>query len=140
MTISTALCTSFLLEMAQGIHDFSSDTIMAALYSDDASLGASTTAYTTDGEVTGSGYSAGGVQATVRSGYPQIVAGRVEIRFDPIEWETTTLTYRGVLIYNASKANRAIKVIDRGMNKTTVNGPISISDAAPAMPLILIAG
>jgi hypothetical protein len=140
MTISTALCTSFLLELARGVHDFDNDTIMAALYTDDASLGAGTTEYTTDGEVEGSGYSAGGVEATVRSGYPQVVAGRVEIRFDPIEWETTSLTYRGVLIYNASKDNRAIKVIDRGMNKTTVNGPISISDAAPAMPLVLIAG
>ena len=139
MAIVTAICDSFLLELAQAIHDFTSDEIKVALYVDTADLGASTTVYSSDDEASGSGYTAGGVVATVREGYPQVVGHALEVRFDLIEWESATLTYRGALVYNATKDNRAIAVLDRGMSKTVTNGTITISDFAPLMPLVRIA-
>ena len=62
MAITQAVATSFKKQLLEGAHDFRSggDTIKIALYTSSASLDASTTAYTTSNETSGSGYSAGG--------------------------------------------------------------------------------
>lgn len=138
MASITTYCNSFKLELVTGVHNLSTDTIMAALYTSDANLGANTTHYSTDGEVSGPGYTAGGVTASVLTGYPAIVGNGVEVRFGAISWVSTTITYRTLLLYNASKSNRAIVVYDRGMDLSTVSGPVIVSDAPPSTPLIMI--
>ena len=62
--ITQTQTTSFKEELYKGIHDLLTDTIKIALYTANADLGASTTVYTTDQEVTGTGYTAGGVTVT----------------------------------------------------------------------------
>lgn len=107
---------SFLLECAQAIHDFSADTFKVSLHAASAALDTATTAYSTTGEIaTGDGYTTAGATATVTSGYPQIVSSQAAVRFDDIVWTLTApKTVRYALLYNASKANRAVLIMDVG--------------------------
>lgn len=116
MAIVQTQTTSFKKELYQGVHDLSTDTIKMAMYTSNANLGADTTAYTTTGEVAASGYTAGGNTLTgiaiSSSGYTAYA------NWANTSW-TAALTARCALIYNASKANRAIAVIDFGADKTS---------------------
>ncbi len=107
---------SFLLECAQAIHDFSADTFKVSLHAASAALDTATTAYSTAGEIaTGDGYTTAGATATVTSGYPQIVASQAAVRFDDVVWTLTApKTFRYALLYNSSKSNRAVLVMDVG--------------------------
>jgi hypothetical protein len=115
-TITQGLCQSFLLELASGIHDFTSDQFMLALYDNTAVLSPSvTTAYSTSHEVTGSGYVAGGRSLVVTATYPKIGSdGKLLIFFDDVTWNSVTISARAAVAYNLSKANRAVAVIDFG--------------------------
>lgn len=135
MAITAGICNSFKLELLSGIHDFENDVIKAALYTEDADIGPSTTAYTVTEEVSGSGYTAGGATASVEGGYPALNGNFAEVRFGNVDWASVSVTFRGVLFYNSSKANRAIAVYDRGSNITVVSGLLRIrvpsGDLAP---------
>ena len=116
MSIVQTQCTSFKKELYQAIHDLSTDTIKMALYTSNANLNETTTAYSSTNEVVASGYTAGGNTLTgvaiSSSGYTAYV------NWANTSW-TAALTARCALIYNASKANRAIAVIDFGADKTS---------------------
>jgi hypothetical protein len=115
--IAQTQCTSFKAECYQGIHDLLNDTIKIALYTASADLSASTTVYTATGEATGAGYSAGG---QVMTGVTINTSGSVAyVDFDNVVWNPGVITARGALIYNSSKADRAIAVLDFGSDKTT---------------------
>ena len=109
--------TSFKAECYQGVHNLLTDVIKVALYTGNASLDYSTTAYSSANEITGTGYTAGGVIVTNvsvnTSGYTAYVS------FDNPVW-TGALTARCALIYNSSKANRSIAVLDFGSDKTSM--------------------
>lgn len=107
---------SFLLECTQAIHDFSADTFKVSLHAASAALSTATTAYGTTGEVAdGNGYTTAGATATVTSGYPQIVASQAAVRFDDVVWTLTAAkTFRYALLYNSSKANRSVMLLDAG--------------------------
>lgn len=108
--------TSFKAELYQGIHDLLTDTIKMALYTASADLNASTTAYSTANEITGTGYSAGG---QIMTGVSINTSGYIAyVSFDNVIWTPAAFTTRCALIYNASKANRAIAVLDFGSDKT----------------------
>jgi hypothetical protein len=111
--------TSFKAELYQGIHDLTTDTLKLALYTADANLDASTTVYTSANEITGTGYSAGGNVVTgaaiSSSGYTAWVT------FNNVLWVPAAFTTRCALLYNASKANRSIAVLDFGSDKTCTN-------------------
>jgi hypothetical protein len=108
--------TSFKTELYQAIHNLSTDTLKIALYTANADLNAATTVYTTSNEVTGGGYVAGGVVltgVTINSdGYTAYV------NFNNASF-SASVTARCALIYNASKANRSIAVLDFGSDKTS---------------------
>jgi hypothetical protein len=124
MAITSAVCNSFKEELLSGVHDLYSDVLKIALYSNGASLGASTTAYTTSSEVVGVGYTSGG---NVLSGVTIALDGSVAVvDFNDTTWTASTITARGALIYNNSKANRAIAVIDFGADKISTNGSFTI--------------
>ena len=110
--------TSFKAECWQAVHNLLTDTLKIALYTGSASLDAATTAYTTTNEITGAGYTAGGVAITGvtigSDGYT------VYASFNNPSW-SGALTARYALIYNASKANRSIAVLDFGADKTSVH-------------------
>lgn len=130
MAITSAICSSFRLELGQGTHDLDSDTLKIALYTNSATLGASTTAYTASGEVTGTGYTAGGKTLL---GVTWTLNGTTAILdcTDPV-WDDATITARGLMIYNASKANRAILVVDFGLDISSTNGDFTVEMPAAA--------
>ena len=111
--ISQAVPTSFKLESLQGIHNFASDVFKIALYdSTVATLGATTAAYLTTGEITGTGYNPGGSIVSVAAGWPQIFNGiYAGCRFNDQVWPSASFSADGALIYNSSKANRAVLVL-----------------------------
>ena len=124
MAIYQTQCTSFKVECYNGVHAFGTsvtratttpDTFYMALYTSAASLGASTTVYTAVGEVSGTGYTAGGQALTnvapVASGTTACVS------FDPVSWTSASFTARGALIYNATQGNKAVAVLDFGSDK-----------------------
>jgi hypothetical protein len=116
--------TSFKAELYEGIHDLIDDTIKIALFNANADLLASTTAYSTNQEVTGTGYTAGGntlTGATVRSS-----GTTAYVSFDNTSWSSASFTSRGALIYNSSKANRSIAVLNFGSDKIVANGTLTI--------------
>ena len=118
MSIVQTLTTSFKGQLPLAVHDFTTDTMKLALYVSTANLGADTTVYTTDGEITGTGYTAGGIvltNATVLT-----YGTTVYIDFDDAAW-TGVLTARGGLIYNYSKANKSVAVLNFGADKTSAN-------------------
>jgi len=111
--------TSFKAELYEGIHNLLLDSIKMALYTAEANLDASTTAYTTNNEITGVGYSAGG---NVVTGAAISSSGYVAwVTFNNVLWVPAAFTARCALLYNASKANRSIAVIDFGSDKTCTN-------------------
>lgn len=129
MAISQAMCTSFKVELLDGVHNFDTggDTFKIALYTSSATLGASTTAYTTSNEVSSSGtnYTAGGNTLTV-SQVPTSTGTTAFLDFADTTWAAATITARGALIYNSSKSNKAVAVLDFGSDKTSTNGDFTI--------------
>ena len=133
MAIQQGMCSSFKQESWLGIHDLDTDVLKIALYTAAADLSQATTAYTTSGEVTGTGYAAGGETLT---NVQVLLSGTTAyVTFDNPTWANASFTCRGALIYNTSKANRAIAVLDFGADKTasgtfTVQLPAATAAAA----------
>lgn len=128
--ITQTQTTSFKEELYEGIHDLLTDTIKIALYTAYADLGADTTAYTTVNEITGTNYVAGGnilTGATVRSS-----GNTAYVSFNNTSWSNASFTCRGALIYNASKANRSIAVLDFGNDKIVVQQTFTVEFPANA--------
>ena len=125
-------CNVFKTGLMNGDFDFSADTFYIALYTNAAELDATTTAYTSTGEVVASGYAA---QALVVSQTPTVgnSGNTAYISFNNVSW-SSALTARGALIYKAG-ANGAVCVLDFGTNKTstatfTVEFPASTNTSA----------
>ena len=106
-------CNSFKSGLIDGDFDFDTDTFKIALYTNSATLNAETAAYTATGEVSASGYSAGGNTLTVSKG---ITGGTAFITFADTTW-SSALTARGALIYKDGGA--AVCVLDFGSDKTS---------------------
>lgn len=109
--------TSFKKELYEAVHDLLNDSLYIALYTGNADLNQSTTVYSATNEITGTGYAAGGqliTNVTVQSdGYTAYVS------FDNPYWNPAVFTTRCALIYNATKGNKSICVLDFGSDKTS---------------------
>lgn len=109
-----AVCASFKQEFLEGIHNLSSggDTLKAALYYQNSGLGYATTVYSSTGEVSGAGYTAGGL--TVTNGVSPAISGQTAFWTPSASLSWSGLTIASLfdcwLLYNVSKANRAIAV------------------------------
>lgn len=125
--------TSFKRELYEGVHNLPVDVIKIALYTASANLNEDTTAYSTSNEVTGTGYVAGGVVMTGvtvgASGFTAFV-DFADVVFG------ASVTSRCALIYNSSKANRAIAVLDFGSDKTSANFTITMPSNSATSALI----
>ena len=124
MAITTTMCTSFKQELLEAEHDFTADTFKVALYADTATLGASTTAYSTSDEVTGTGYTAGGKTLTTVA--PTTSNNVAYVDFNDVTWTSSTITARGMLIYNSSKSNKAVAVYDFGSNQSSSSSTFTV--------------
>lgn len=122
--------TSFKAELYEGIHDLLTDTIKIALYTAFADLDAGTTAYTTTNQITGTGYVAGG--NTLTGATVQATGTTVYVSFNNTSWTNASFTCRGALIYNASKANRSVAVLDFGNDKIVSNQTFTVQFPANA--------
>ena len=108
--------TSFKAELYQAVHNLLTDTLKIALYTANASLDAATTVYSASNEVVAAGYTAGGATLTgVTLGTSDYTA---YVNFSNVSW-STAVTARCALIYNVSKGNKSVAVIDFGADKTS---------------------
>ena len=127
MAITSALCTSFKQELLVGTHNFtnsSGNTFKLALYTSSATLGASTTAFTTTGQASGTNYTSGGANLTNVT--PTTSGTTAIVDFSDLTFGTATVTARGALIYNSSASNKAVAAIDFGGDKTASAGDFTI--------------
>jgi hypothetical protein len=123
MAITSALCNSYKKEILEGVHD-STDTYKIALFDSNAGLSAATTVYSTSGEVSGTGYTAGG---ETLSGFTTGLSGSTAyLTFSDPSWANSTITARGCMIYNSSKSNKAVAVFNFGQNVSSVNGTFTV--------------
>lgn len=128
------MTTSFKQELLEGVHDFRAsggDTFYMALYTNSATLDASTTAYTTSGETTntsGSAYVAGG--QALSNVNPTTGGTTAFTDFADEVWSTASFTARGALIYNTTPAhtytNPSVLVLDFGSDKTASAGDFTV--------------
>jgi hypothetical protein len=127
MAIEQGLTTSFKQEMLQAQQNLVSDTLYIALYSASANLGPDTTAYTATDEITGTGYTAGG-RALTGATIQTSSNGTVYVNFADVTWAASYLTARGALIYNVTRSNKSVAVLNFGSDKT-------MSDFTIVMPV-----
>jgi len=124
MAITQTWTTSFKEQLFLGQHNLETDVLKIALYTDTAILGPDTTVYTTSSETSGSGYTAGGeilTNVTVNTG-----SGIAYVSFDNPSWAGASFTAIGALIYNSSKSNKSMFVLDFGTNQTAVNATFTL--------------
>lgn len=136
MPIYQGQTLSFRSEIIQGEQDLSTDTLYMALYTAYATLNPSTTVYSTDNEVTGTGYTAGGVEIENVTINTDAATNTVYVSFDNVSWPGANFTARGALIYNSSQSNKSIAVLDFGSDKiftsvsNTVTMPVNSASTA----------
>ena len=128
MAITQAMCTSFKKELLEAGHNFKNSggsAFKLALYTSSATLGASTTAYATTNEVSGTGYSAGGSALTRVD--PSTSGTTALTDFSDLTFSTATITANGALIYNDDASNdAAVIVLAFGGDKTSTAGDFTI--------------
>lgn len=117
MSIQQGLTLSFKLDVLQAGQDLSTDTLKMSLYTGYATLNNNTTAYTTENEVVGTGYTAGGNVLSGVTISANANANTVYVNFNNVSWPGANFTARGALIYNASKGNKSVAVLDFGSDK-----------------------
>jgi hypothetical protein len=135
MAITQAMVTSFKVEILDGIHNFgtgvvrattAADSFKIALYTNSASLDASTTVYTATGEVSSLNYTAGGKALTI-STVPTSGGTTAFLSFSsPVTWSAVSFTARGALIYNVTQGNKAVAVLDFGADQTVTGGDFNV--------------
>jgi hypothetical protein len=122
------MCTSFKKELLEAVHNFKNsggDTFKIALYTNSASFDATTTAYTTSNEVTGTNYTAGG--NTLTRVDPTSSGTTAFTDFADTTWSSSSITARGAMIYNDTAAgNPAVVILDFGSDKTSTNGDFTV--------------
>ena len=147
MAITSAIASSFKQELLQGKHNFSSsggDTFKIALFTSSASLGASTTDYSTSNEITntsGTAYTAGG--ATLTNQGVSLSSTTAFTDFADVTYSSASFTANGAMIYNTttdggSGTTDAVAIIAFGGDKTASNGTFKIEFPAAAATTAII--
>lgn len=131
--ISQGQCTVFKTNLLKGLENFTTGTYKIALYTANATLNSATTEYTSNGEITGTGYTAGGLVLTNPTVGFDLTNNTAFVSFNNAVWPGSTLSARAALIYNGT-TNAAVCVLDFGSDKTaspfTINFPAATSTSA----------
>jgi hypothetical protein len=148
VALSQTLATSFKVEILDGVHNFgtgvirattAADTFKIALYTATATLNATTTVYTTQDEVTGTGYTAGGntlvISQVPTSTNTETVAW---LNFENSSWPNSTFSADGALIYNSTQGNKAVAILNFGSTKTTANQTFTVTFPASTSSAAII--
>jgi hypothetical protein len=129
MAITQAMCTSFKKELLEAKHNFlnsGGSTFQIALYTSSASLGASTTAYTTSNEVSGTNYTAKGNTLTRVDPSSSGTTGFTD--FADTTWSSSTITARGAMIFNDSASgDPSVLILNFGADKSSSAGDFTIT-------------
>ena len=129
MAITQAMCTSFKKELLEGKHNFlnsGGDTFKIALYTSSASLAASTTAYTTSNEVSGTNYTAKG--NTLTNVDPSSSGTTALTDFADTTWSSSTITAYGAMIFNEdTSGDTSVLILSFGADKTSTAGDFTIA-------------
>ena len=128
MAITQAMCTSFKSQLMIATHNFATNgnTFNLALYTSSATMSASTTAYTTSQEATGTNYTAKG--GTLTKVEPASSGTTAFTDFADLTFGTATVTARGCMIFNDSATgDPSVAVFDFGGDKTSTAGSFTIS-------------
>jgi hypothetical protein len=140
MAITSTLTTSFKKELLLGNHNFTAgtagDTYKLALYTSSATLGATTTSFTTTGQASGTNYTSGGANLTNVT--PTTSGSTAFCDFNDLTFGTATITARGCMIYNSSDSNKSVATIDFGGDKTSTAGDFTIVFPAAASGTAII--
>lgn len=133
MAITQAMTTSFKVELMTGLQNFTNgtgDVYKLALFRAAGSIvgtfGAGTTNYSQMGadEVSGTGYTAGG--GTLTNVTPTSSGTTAYVDFADLVFSNVSITASGALIYNSSKSNRAVAILDFGGDKTATAADMTI--------------
>jgi hypothetical protein len=148
LAIGQTLATSFKVEILDGIHNFgvgvirattAADTFKIALYSTLATLNSTTTVYTTQDEVTGTGYVAGGNTLVISQAPTSTNTETVAwLNFENSSWANATFSADGALIYNSTQGNKAVAVLNFGGTKTTTNQTFTVTFPASTSSAAII--
>ena len=148
MALSQTLATSFKVEILDGIHNFgvgvirattAADTFKIALYTTLATLNSTTTVYTTQDEVTGTGYVAGGNTLVISQAPTSTNTETVAwLNFENSSWANATFSADGALIYNSTQGNKAVAVLNFGSTKTTTNQTFTVTFPASTSSAAII--
>lgn len=134
------MCSSFKKELLTATHDFTlttGDVFKIALYNNSASFTAATTAYTATDEITGTNYTAGGATLTNVTPTNDGTTGITD--FADVTWTTATISgVRGAMIYNSTKANRAVAILDFGSNKAVTAANFTVYMPSPTAALAIV--
>ena len=139
MAITSTLTTSFKVELLTGTHNFtnsSGNSFKLALYTSSATLGATTTAFTTTGQASGTNYSSGGSALTNVT--PSATGTTAVTDFNDLTFSTATITARGCMIYNDTNADKSVATIDFGGDKTSTAGDFTVVFPAKAASTAII--
>ena len=145
MAITSAVCTSFKVELLKGVHNFTAttgNTFKIALFTSSATLSASTTAYAATGmnEITntsGTAYTAGGAALTNIT--PSLDSSTACVDFDDVSWTSASFTANGCLIYNdTASGDPAVCAVAFGGDKTVSSGTFTVQFPAKAATTAIV--
>ena len=139
MAITSTLTTSFKVELLTGTHNFtnsSGNSFKLALYTSSATLGATTTAFTTTGQASGTNYTSGGSALTNVT--PSATGTTAVTVFNDLTFSTATITARGCMIYNDTNGDKSVATIDFGGDKTSTAGDFTVVFPAKAASTAII--
>lgn len=139
MASTTAMCTSFKVEILTAMHNFgttvtrgatTADVFKMALYTSTATNGAGTTAYSTTNEITntsGTAYTAGGATISI-SQVPTSTSTTAWLNFSNVTWSTASFTAASALVYNSttSPGTKTVCSLDFGGDKTVSSGTFTV--------------
>tara|TARA_Y100000114_G_scaffold118283_1_gene112773 strand:- start:1428 stop:1856 length:429 start_codon:yes stop_codon:yes gene_type:complete len=139
MAITSTLTTSFKKELLEAVHNFSAsggNSFKLALYTSSATLGATTTAFTTTGQSSGTNYTSGGAALTNVAPTSSGTTGFCD--FNDLTFSTASVTARGCMIYNDTNSDKSVATIDFGGDKTSTAGDFTIVFPAAAASTAII--
>ena len=139
MAITSTLTTSFKKELLEAVHNFSAsggNSFKLALYTSSATMGATTTAYSTSQEASGTNYTAGGAALTNIAPTSGGTTGFTD--FSDLTFGTATVTARGCLIYNDTNSDKSVATIHFGRDKNSTAGDFTIVFPAAAASTAII--
>ena len=139
MAITSTLTTSFKKELMEAKHNFlasGGNSFKLALYTSSATLGATTTAFTTTGQASGTNYTSGGSALTNVT--PSATGTTAVTDFNDLTFSTATITARGCMIYNDTNGDKSVATIDFGGDKTSTAGDFTVVFPAKAASTAII--